>query len=106
LPFQLGFDPAALQVVDVREGAFFQQGGVKTNFASNIDQKAGRIFVGLTRPGAEGAKGEDKLVTITFRAQSSNAKSELRLLAATPVAAGSAAITVALPQPASINVTR
>lgn len=106
LPFQLGFDPAALQVVDVREGTFFQQGGVKTNFASNVDQKTGRVFVGLTRPGAEGAKGEARLVTITFRAQSPNAKSELRLLAATPVAAGSAAITVALPQPASINVTR
>lgn len=105
LPSQLGFDPAALEVVDVQEGSFFRQGGASTNFASNVDQKTGRIFVGLTRAGTEGAKGEDGVVTITFKARSPRPKSEIRLLAATPVAVGPTAITVALPQAKTIDVT-
>jgi general secretion pathway protein D len=106
LPFQLAFDPGALEVVAVREGAFFRQGGVRTNFSTSVDPKNGRIVVGLTRSGAKGARGEDTVVTIVFRATAARGSSELRVLAATPVAAGTAAITMTLPKPMLLSVTQ
>lgn len=105
LPFQLGFDPAALEVVEVAEGQFFKQGGETTNFAANVDRANGRIFVGVGRTGAGGAKGEESLVTVTFRARAQKPKAEIRVLAATPVAAGQAAVNIVLPPPQALSVT-
>lgn len=103
LPMQLSFDPSALQVVEVQEGKFFKQGGQPTSFAHNLDQANGRIFVGVSGTGA-GTKGEETLVTIVFRARSAKAKSELRVVAATPVSSTAGAITVALPQAQLVNI--
>jgi general secretion pathway protein D len=106
LPLQVSFDPGALQFVEVQEGAFFRQGGGKTSFAHNVDQANGRLFVGITRSGAGGAKGEDGLITIVFRAKAQKPKSELRVLAATAVAVGPSAVTVGLPQPQLLSVVQ
>lgn len=105
LPMQLSFDPVALEVVSVQEGPFLKQGGEKTSFAHNVDRTNGRVFVGITRSGSEGARGEDGLVTVVFRAKAAKPKSEIRMVAATPVAAGAGAITIALPQPQVLAVT-
>lgn len=84
LPFQVGFDVSALQVIEVAEGGFFNQDNAKTNFTSNVDASGGKIFVGVVRSGVEGAKGDDNVVVITFRAIAPK-QGEVKLLAATPV---------------------
>ena len=104
LPLQVSFDPDALQFVEAQEGGFFKQGGEKTSFAHNVDQANGRLFVGITRSGSGGAKGEDGLITIVFRAKAQKPKSELRVLAATAVSVGPSAVTVGLPQPQLLSV--
>lgn len=104
LPLQISFDPAALEVVGVEEGGFFKQGGGKTNFAHNVDQANGRIFTGVNRSGNEGAKGENSLVTVVFRGKMPKSKSEIRVIAATPMSQGEGAVTVALPKPQLLTV--
>jgi general secretion pathway protein D len=105
LPMQLSYDPAAFQVVSVQEGAFFRQGGEQTTFAHNVDHASGRIFVGVSRA-TSGVKGEDTLVSVVFRARSPRPKSELRVVAATPVSAGRGAITVGLPEPQAVGIAQ
>lgn len=104
LPLQLGFDPAVLDVVRVEEGGFFKDGGAKTSFAHNIDQTNGRVFVGVNRTGNEGARGEGALVSVVFKGKIASPKSEIRVVAATPVTFGAGAMTVALPKPRTISV--
>lgn len=104
LPLQLGFDPAALEVVRVEEGGFFKEGGAKTSFAHNVDQTNGRVFVGVNRTGNEGARGEGALVSVVFKGKIASPKSEIRVVAATPVTFGAGAMTVALPKPRTISV--
>jgi general secretion pathway protein D len=106
LPLQLSFDPATLEVVRIEEGEFFKRGGVKTNFAHNIDQTNGRVFVGLSRAGAEGAKGEGGLVSVVFKSKVAKSGSEVRLIAATPVTFGAGAVTVTLPKPQVVSVNQ
>jgi general secretion pathway protein D len=103
---QIAFDPGALQVVEVQEGAFFRQAGAKTSFAHNVDQKSGRVFIGTGRVAPEGVKGAETVVSILFRAKAPNPKSEFRVIAATPTASGPGAITVALPPPQVLNITQ
>src|SRR5688572_387395 len=105
LPMQLSYDPAAFQVVSVQEGPFFKQGGEQTSFAHNVDHANGRIFVGVSRS-TGGVKGEDTLVSVIFRARAARPKSELRVVAATPVSAGRGAITVGLPEPRAVGIAQ
>lgn len=66
IPFALGFDPAALQVVSVTEGDFMRQGAAQTAFASRIDPK-GQIVGTVTRSGNAGAIGQGTVATVNFR---------------------------------------
>lgn len=106
MPLQLGFDPATLEIVRVEEGDFFRHGGAKTNFAHNIDQANGRVFVGINRAGTDGARGESGLITVVFKSRMVRPKSEIRLVAATPVTLGAGSVTVTLPKPQVISVNQ
>lgn len=106
MPLQLSFDPATLEVVRIEEGDFFKSGGVATNFAHNIDQANGRVFVGVSRTGSEGAKGEGGLVTVVFKSKMAKPSSEIRLIAATPVTFGTGAVSVTLPKPQVVSVNQ
>lgn len=105
LPFQVGYDPAALQVVEVAEGGYFRQEGAKTNFTSNVDAAGGRIFVGASATGAAGVKGEENVAVITFKAAAPK-QAEVKLLAATPVGAGDRIPPPTLPNPHVVAVTQ
>ncbi len=106
LPLQLSFDPATLEVVRIEEGEFFKSGGVTTNFAHNIDQTNGRVFIGVNRTGAEGARGEGGLVSVVFKSKMAKPNSEIRLIAATPVTFGTGAVAVTLPKPQVVSVNQ
>jgi general secretion pathway protein D len=68
LPLQIAFDPAKLQVVEVREGDYFKQDGGQTTFAHQVAPETGRILISAQRNGGEGVRGEDAVATIRFRA--------------------------------------
>lgn len=99
LPFQLGFDPAVLQIVSITEGAFFNQDDVKTSMSSNIDAKNGKAFVSVVRSGIAGAQGEDVVAVFTFRVVKAREKTEVQLVAATPIANGDTLPAPSMPTP-------
>ena len=105
LPLQIAFDPATFDVVRVEEGDFFRQGGAKTSFAHNIDQAAGRVFVGINRTANDGAQGEAVLLGVVLKSKMARPASEIRVVAATPVVLGAGAVTVSLPKPQVVAVT-
>jgi general secretion pathway protein D len=98
LLFQLGYDSAAFEVVEVSEGGLFKLGDASTNFTNNIDAANGKISGGVARSDADdgGVKGEESVVLVKFKARAS-AQGSVRLLAATPVGTGDAMPRLALP---------
>ena len=69
--FDIAFNPAMLQIVEVKEGGFLKQNGGYTFFQEgNIDNTAGEI-TGLiaARIGTDSVSGTGVLLSITFEAQ-------------------------------------
>ena len=70
--FNITFDPAALEAIDVTEGDFLKMGGENTFFQSgSIDNAAGTI-IGLSaaRLAAQGVTGTGTLLQVRFKAKS------------------------------------
>lgn len=106
LPFQLGFDPAVLQVVDVAEGPFFKQGEGKTSISSNVDMTMGKVFVSVVRAGVDGARGDDNVVVLTLKALAAKQSAEIKVLSSTPIAVGDKTVVPILPAPFIVNVVK
>lgn len=105
LPIQIGFNQAALQVVSVNEGKFFKQSDATASLSSNIDTATGKVFASIVRSGVDGAAGEGEVLVLTLRAIGANQQTEVKILAATPVALGDKTISPGMPAPFTINVT-
>lgn len=104
LPFQLGFDPTALQVTEVVEGTYFSKNAQGSSMSSNIDPTGGKVFVSAVRSGNDGVKGDDVVAILTVRALSAK-PAEIRLLSASPIVVGDKQIVPALPAPFSVSVS-
>ena len=78
--FDIAFDPAALEAIDVSEGDFLKTDGGTTFFQSgSIDNAAGKI-IGLSaaRLSTQGVSGTGTLLQVTFKAKSAG-ETELAL---------------------------
>ena len=104
LPFQMAYDPKALKVVEVAEGGFFKQNEAQTSFTSNVDVAGGKIFVGVVRPGSDGAAGESSLATLTFKALAPQPKAEVKLLTATPIGVGDKVPSPGMPDAYTVSI--
>lgn len=104
LPLQASFDPTALQVVEITEGNFFKQDDGTSSFSSNIDAKGGKFFVSASRTSANGAQGEGVAAVVTLRALAAIAKSDIELLAVSPITDGGKTPSAPLPPPYSVIV--
>jgi general secretion pathway protein D len=104
LPFQAAFDPAVFQIVEISEGDFFKQADGTSSFSSNIDAAGGKFFVSASRTSANGAQGEGVAATVTLRALVANPKSDVTLLAVSPIADGGKTPSAPLPAPYSVAV--
>lgn len=104
LPLQAFADPAAFQIVKVEEGPFFAQKDGESSFASNIDETAGKMFVGASRSGTSGVKGEDDVMTLTLKAKAAKPDAQVSLLVAKPLANADQSPNVELPAPLLIKV--
>ena len=78
--FDIAFDPAALEAVEVTEGDFLKTDGGNTFFQSgSIDNAAGKIGgLSAIRLSAQGVSGTGTLLQVTFKAKSSG-ETELTL---------------------------
>ncbi len=70
--FDIAFDPAALEAIDVNEGDFLKMDGSSTFFhGGTIDNAAGKIGgLSAARFSAQGGSGTGTLVQVTFKAES------------------------------------
>ena len=70
--FDIAFDPAALEAINVSEGDFLKTGGSTTFFqGGSIDNAAGKITgLNAARLSAQGATGTGSLLQVNFRAKS------------------------------------
>ena len=98
----LKFDPAALEVVSVEEGNLLKQANVENRFNHTIDATGGRLAVGITRPGSDGAQGEGRLFNVTFRVKAASPQSKILLNSMSPLGAGGASIPFSASGPLSI----
>ncbi|MFH1859704.1 MAG: cohesin domain-containing protein, partial [bacterium] len=66
--FDILFDTALLEGVNIREGNFLNQDGLQTAFLRTIDNKNGKIIIGISRlEKAAGINGSGTLCSITFK---------------------------------------
>ncbi|TLM60120.1 MAG: hypothetical protein FDZ69_14040, partial [Deltaproteobacteria bacterium] len=73
-PLFVGFDPAHLDFVDAKEGAFLAQSGQATVFSYSQNPAAGQVVVGYKQGvGGQGAAGSGSLFTLRFRAKAAGA---------------------------------
>ena len=70
--FDIAFDPAALEAINVNEGSFLKTGGSTTFFqGGSIDNTVGKITgLNAARLSAQGATGSGTLLQVNFKAKS------------------------------------
>ena len=69
--FDITFDPAALEAIDVSEGAFLKMGGSTLFQGGTIDNAAGKIEgLSAIRLSTQGVSGTGTLVQVRFKAKS------------------------------------
>lgn len=85
LPFQVGFDPAAVEIIKVEEGGFFQTEAGQATLSSNIDISSGKLFASITRNTVDGVSGNGRAAVVSLRPRTGDKPIELRLIAATPI---------------------
>lgn len=101
---QIGYDPAVLKVVEATEGDVLKENG-NTTFTTRLDEKAGRLFVGVSRIGGSATTGEGTLLSLKVQALAESAKSPVRIVVFSGVGPKNKLISVPLPAPADVSVT-
>ncbi|MDH3998866.1 MAG: cohesin domain-containing protein [Desulfuromonadales bacterium] len=69
-PLFVTYDPALLQLVNVREGSFLKQEGETTVFSSSPNRATGQVIVGYKQgSGGLGVSGSGELFSLNFKAK-------------------------------------
>lgn len=69
IPLLLQYDPAVIQIDDVRNGGFLSGGTQEIAIVQQVDQKAGQAIISASRqPGTQGINGSGTLLGIVVRA--------------------------------------
>ncbi|WP_374565606.1 secretin N-terminal domain-containing protein [Ideonella sp.] len=103
LPLALGFDAAALEVVEVEEGEFLAQGGATTTFEKRIDP-SGQVLATLKRSGTTGASGAGTVMSVSLRALKVIPSATVRVLTIAPEGESGRAVTYSIPSPLQLTV--
>ncbi|HEX5688083.1 MAG TPA: secretin N-terminal domain-containing protein [Ideonella sp.] len=103
LPLALGFDAAALEVVDVLEGEFLAQGGIATTFEKRVDP-SGQVLATIKRNGTAGASGAGTVMTLSLRALKVSPAAIVRVLTIAPEGEAGRSVTYSAPSPLQLTV--
>lgn len=101
---QLGYDPKALKILEVTEGPLMRQNDGQTTFSTRMDETAGRIFVGLSRAGQQGASGEGVLLQLRVQALAPASAVPLQVTVFSGIGPGNTPLSVSLPPPLDLSV--
>lgn len=101
---QLGYDPKAIKILEVKEGTLMRQNDVQTTFSTRMDENAGRVFVGLSRAGQQGASGEGVLLQLRVQGVAPASASPLQVTVFSGIGPGNSLMTASLPSPLDLNV--
>lgn len=102
--FQIGFDPKAVKILEVSEGDVLTADGTRTTFSARTDANAGRVFVGVARPGGDaGTTGEGTLVQVRVQGLAA-AAAPLRVLGFSAIGPGNRVLPATLPAALDILV--
>lgn len=103
----LAYDPGALRVSGVSEGAALSGDGTMTTFSQRVDAATGQIFISAARPpGAPVAAAQGSGVSIGFVAGPNAGDTQLRVVSAALSGPDGAALPTALPAPRPIKLER
>ncbi len=106
VPLQVGFDPSALEVVDVAEGDFLNHNNVQTTFSSDIDQAGGKISINVSQPEQNGNAGRGSLVAITFKAIAASPQSQITVSSSSATDTTGQALPMRLPAPHNMTLLK
>lgn len=96
LPVEIAYTPQTLEVVEVLEGDFLNQGGARTNFTHALDATRGRVNVGLLRNDPAGARGRGTLLRLRVKVLRPGA-GEVSVTSARPVEPAASGQALELP---------
>jgi general secretion pathway protein D len=94
LALALGFDPAVLRAVEVKEGDFMRQGQLASAFSQHIDQAGGKVALEVVARGDDGASGAGNVATVVFEALAAGATTTLNAGEVKAAAAGGEPLAV------------
>lgn len=101
----MSFDPAQLKVVSVTEGDLLKKPDGKTQFMQQVQDKSGRINLGVTRQG--NVQGDGMLASITFQPlASASGATQLRVGAANFSDAAGRVLPVNTLPTATVGITK
>ncbi|HMA10223.1 MAG TPA: secretin and TonB N-terminal domain-containing protein, partial [Ramlibacter sp.] len=102
---QIGFDPKVMKILDVSEGGALRQDGAQTTFSARTDESAGRIFVGVARPGGTGTAGEGALLQLRVSGVAAAQGTPLQVVVFSGIGPGNQIQSAVLPPPLALQIT-
>lgn len=101
---QLGFDSAALEIVDVVPGELLKKNGSRATFTKDINQPNGLLILDVSLPEGEKISGKGDVATITFKARVPQAESQIYISSAASMGAGGTTLEMQLPGPVNVKL--
>ncbi|HXD43407.1 MAG TPA: secretin and TonB N-terminal domain-containing protein [Ramlibacter sp.] len=101
---QIGFDPKAVNILEVTEGPLMRQDGVETTFSARTDESAGRVFIGLARTGRVGITGEGALLQLRVKGVAATQAAPIKVVVFSGIGPGNRIQSAALPSPLDLAV--
>ena len=101
---QIGFDPKAVNILEVTEGPLMRQDGNETTFSARTDESAGRVFIGLARTGRVGVTGEGALLQLRVKGVAVNQAAPIKVVVFSGIGPGNRIQSAALPSPLELAV--
>ncbi len=92
---QIGFDPEAFTVVEVREGGLMSSGNARAIVSNKVDAARGRVLVNVSRAGMVGATGDGPLLELKLKSTGVAPKVPVEVIGVSPVGAGGQPMTAA-----------
>lgn len=101
---QIGYDPQTLKILKVTEGSLMRQKDAQTSFSTRMDETAGRLYVGLSRAGPEGATGEGVLLQLHVQGLAPATAAQMQVTVFSGIGPGNTPLSASLPPPLELAV--
>ena len=101
---QIGYDPAVLKVVEVTDGDLMNREGVQASFSTRDDDKAGRLFIGVSRPGGSSITGDGVLLRLKVSPIVESDGTQLKMFVFSGIGPNNRLLPTPVPAPLELKV--